>query len=55
MLVSHEKKIDQFIKLYDKDNWVFDIDKSSKDNFKFIFKPIDISHYAKQYLLDYVL
>ena len=53
MLVSHEKKIDQFIKLYDKDNWVFDIDKSSKDNFKFIFKPIDISHYAKQYLLDY--
>ena len=53
MLVSHEKKIDQFIKLYNKDNWVFDIDKSSKDNFKFIFKPIDISHYAKQYLLDY--
>lgn len=53
MLSSHQKKISQFIEIYDKDNWVFDLEKSSKDNFKFIFKPIDISSYAKQYLLDF--
>lgn len=52
MLTGHEKKILQFITLYDKDNWVFDVEKS-KGNFKFVFKPIDVSVYAKQYLLDY--
>lgn len=53
MLNSHHKKISQFIEIYDKDNWVFDIEKVNKDNFKFIFKPIDVSPYARQYLLDY--
>lgn len=53
MLSSHEKKIKQFIDLYDKDNWVFDIEKTNDKYLKFIFKPIDISHYSKQYLLNY--
>tara|TARA_B000000557_G_scaffold233742_1_gene208450 strand:+ start:38 stop:1669 length:1632 start_codon:yes stop_codon:yes gene_type:complete len=53
MLSGHEKKILQFITLYDKDNWVFDIEQKQKDNKRFIFKPIDVSNYAAQYLLDY--
>ena len=52
MLSSHAKKISEFIKLYDKDNWVFDIEKSNKYR-KFIFKPIDISAYARDYILQY--
>lgn len=53
MLTAHEKKIFQFIELYDKDNWVFEIEEKQKSVKKFIFKPIDVSHYAKQYLLNY--
>ena len=54
-LTSHQHKIEQFIKLYNKDNWVFDIDRSNdnKKYFKFIFKPIDISSYAHQNILSY--
>ena len=52
MLSAHEKKILQFISLYDKDNWVFDIEEKN-NNKRFVFKPIDVSHYATQYLLDY--
>jgi len=58
LLTSHEKKISQFIELYNKDNWVFDIEKVNNIHKKFIFKPIDISKYAHQYLLqfaDYVI
>ena len=51
-LKSHSQKIVKFIEIYDKDNWVFDILEEEK-TFKFVFKPIDISSYAKQYLLDY--
>ena len=53
MLVSHEKKIKQFIFLYDKDNWVFEISETENRYKKFIFKPIDISKYAKEYILDF--
>ena len=52
ILKSHKNKILQFIQLYDKDNWVFDISSEGKYK-KFIFKPIDISHYSKQYLLNF--
>ena len=52
MIVSHEKKIRQFIEIYEKDNWVFDIEKNDKYR-KFIFKPIDVSLYTKDYLLQY--
>ena len=38
MLVSHEKKILNFISLYDKDNWVFDINEGDKKYRKFICK-----------------
>ena len=58
ILNSHMKKIEQFISIYDKDNWVFDVELTEKKYKKFIFKPIDVSQYAKQYLLgfaDYVI
>ena len=57
MLNSHLTKIKQFVSIYEKDNWVFDIDNST-DYLKFVFKPIDVSHYAKDYLLqfaDYII
>lgn len=53
MLVSHEKKILNFISLYDKDNWVFDIEKTNESYRKFIFKPIEVAEYANDYLLQY--
>ena len=53
MLTSHLVKIEEFIKIYQKDNWVFDIDRSNGKYSKLIFKPIDISSYAKEYLLQY--
>lgn len=53
MLVSHEKKILNFITLYDKDNWVFDIEKTNESYRKFIFKPIEVAEYANEYLLQY--
>jgi ATP-dependent DNA helicase DinG len=54
MLLSHSKKILEFITIYDKENWVFDIEQTeSKKYKKFVFKPIDVSHYSKQYLLDF--
>ena len=53
MITSHEKKIEQFIEIYDKDNWVFDTENSNKIYKKFIFKPIDVSKYAKDYILNY--
>ena len=53
MISSHQKKIQQFISLYEKDNWVFDVDKSKSPYIKFIFKPIDVSKYAEDYILKY--
>jgi Rad3-related DNA helicase len=53
MLVSHEKKILNFISLYDKDNWVFDIEKTNDNYRKFVFKPIEVAEYANEYLLQY--
>lgn len=58
MLTGHKQKIEQFIHIYEKDNWVFDIESTNEKYSKFVFKPIDISHYAKDYLLnfaDYVI
>lgn len=53
MLNGHKQKIEKFIQLYDKDNWVFDTEATNDKHFKFTFKPVDVSFYAKQYLLDY--
>lgn len=53
MLNSHMKKINQFIEIYDKDNWIFDSEPTNDKYSKLIFKPIDVSHYSQQYLLGY--
>jgi len=52
LLKSHKDKICQFLELYDKDNWVFDITKEENRS-KLVFKPIDVSHYSGKYLLNY--
>ena len=58
MLKSHDTKINEFLKLYEKENWVFTEEKTDKGFVKLVFKPIDVSHYAKDYILgfaDYVI
>ena len=48
---SHFKKIEQFLEVHEKDNWVFEIDRSQYRKMrKLMFKPIDVSKYAEQYL-----
>jgi len=47
MLKSHVSKIESFVKIYQRDNWVFDISKTDvRGSPKATFKPIDVSPYA---------
>jgi len=49
---SHFKKIKHFLSVHTKDNWVFDIEESYAQRMKkIVFKPIDVSEFAEQYLL----
>ena len=51
LLGSHYTKIEQFLQIYDKDNWVFEIRPAENKKGKRIeFKPIDVSPYAEQIL-----
>lgn len=50
---SHKEKIKMFLSLYDKENWVFTEEKTDKGYTKLVFKPIDVSSYANQYILDF--
>ena len=51
MLEKHCTKIDQFMSLYDDENWVFTLSDGEGDGQrKLEFKPIDISPYAEQML-----
>ena len=52
MLVAHQQKISRFVEIYNSENWIFDIENNDKYK-KFIFKPVDVSSYAKQYMFDY--
>lgn len=49
MLEQHISKIDQFIKIYDSNNWIMNVKLPPEGNRraakKFEFKPIDVSHY----------
>lgn len=51
MLSSHVKKMETFIKVYNTDNWILEIvppyDRAKE---KFIFRPIDVAPFAKQYV-----
>jgi ATP-dependent DNA helicase DinG len=51
ILNGHVTRIETFLKIYDKDNWVFEsIPSFNRSMRKFSFKPIDISSFAKDYL-----
>ena len=51
LLRSHVSKIETFLKVYDKDNWVFELVPSRNRSMrKFVFKPIEISSFAKNHL-----
>jgi ATP-dependent DNA helicase DinG len=51
MTESHYKKIQQFLVYHTKENWIFDIESSQKYRMKkIVFKPIDVSKFAEQYL-----
>jgi ATP-dependent DNA helicase DinG len=51
LLRSHVSKLENFIKIYDKDNWVFESVKTEfRGSRKLTFKPIDVSQYAEEYL-----
>jgi Rad3-related DNA helicase len=49
---GHCQRLNYFLEIYSKENWVFERQKSKiKDLSKISFKPIDVSQYATQYLL----
>ena len=51
MLRGHVSKLETFLTFYHKDNWVFDEETSwERKSRKFIFKSIDVSHFANEYL-----
>jgi len=54
MMKGHYSKIEKFLSLYDKENWICETEETEKLGYiKFNFKPIDISQYAREYLLEY--
>ena len=54
LIDSHLVKIDQFIEIYEKDNWVFEINQTEKRGLvKLVFKPIEVSRYSHDYLLNH--
>lgn len=51
LLKSHSSKLKKFVKMYDKDNWVFDISRTGvRGTLKATFKPIDVSQYSEESL-----
>lgn len=51
MLRGHVSKLENFLLYYNKDNWVFDEETSwERKSRKFVFKSIDVSGYATEYL-----
>ena len=51
LLKSHVSKIEKFLQIYDSTNWVFELIPAQYRTLrKFVFKPIDISSFAKEHL-----
>jgi Rad3-related DNA helicase len=51
MLRGHVSKLETFLTFYHKDNWVFDEEVSwERKSRKFVFKSIDVSRFANEYL-----
>lgn len=52
MLKSHVDRLTTFIRHYDKENWVCEYDSGyGRKLAKVVFKPVDVSDFAKDYLL----
>ena len=51
MLSSHVKKMETFVKAYNSDNWILEVippyDRAKE---KFVFRPIDVAPFAKEYV-----
>jgi len=53
LLKSHVSKLDNFVKIYSGENWVFEISRTdSRGTLKATFKPIDVSPYAQDALFN---
>ena len=51
MIEGHHQRLEYFLEVFDKENWVFDVLQSDIKGLRRItFKPIDVSQYAEQYL-----
>jgi len=51
MIEGHHQRLEYFLQVFDKENWVFDVIQSNVQSLRKIsFKPIDVSQYAEQYL-----
>jgi len=51
---SHLSKVDNFIRIYDKNNWIFNvIEPQGMAGRKFEFKPIDIGEFAEKFVFRY--
>tara|TARA_R110001583_G_scaffold12088_5_gene53842 strand:- start:434 stop:2056 length:1623 start_codon:yes stop_codon:yes gene_type:complete len=51
ILKSHVNKIDMFLRIYNRDNWVMEaVPSFGRSQRKFSFRPIDVSYYASNYL-----
>ena len=51
LLKSHVTKIESFVKMYDKENWIFETSKTSqRESIRATFKPIDVAPYAEESL-----
>lgn len=52
-LSSHRTKIENFVKMYDQDNWIFDISQTDyRGSMRATFKPIDVSAYSEETLFS---
>ena len=53
LLDKHLCKVNRFLNIYDKDNWIFNVNPSiGRAGRRLEFKPIDVSHYAEDMLFS---
>ena len=51
LIDKHACKIERFLKVYDKENWIMNINKTDKQNtLRFEFKPIDVAPFSEDNL-----
>jgi len=51
LLKGHVNKLESFVKMYNKDNWVFEVSRTgARRSLRATFKPIDVSQYAEESL-----